>query len=257
MKLLVTGGAGFIGSAFVRRRLAHTADTIVVLDKLTYAGNRRNLQSVDEQPALASRMEFVRGDIADTGLVESLTGDIDAIVNFAAESHVDRSILDSEAFLRTGVIGVHVLLEAVRHSGRRTRFVQVSTDEVYGSVDEGASREDDPLATQFPEKFPGRDVARSRAADLRIALDRLLGEHAFLASEATRAAISGGQDVEAAKTALDANSADLANALAGSTERRVARRSTNCGASTSPTTSIMSAHQPPMTTLAARLLWPG
>ena len=153
MRLLVTGGAGFIGSAFVRRRLAATADQVTVLDLLTYAGNRVNLEPVESDPALASRFRFVQGDIADPELAGRLLADADAVVNFAAESHVDRSILDSAAFLRTGVIGVHVLLEAVLKelgSGRRVRFLQVSTDEVYGSVAEGRSREGDPLAPRSP-----------------------------------------------------------------------------------------------------------
>lgn len=153
MRLLVTGGAGFIGSAFVRRRLAATADQVTVLDLLTYAGNRANLESVESDPALAPRFRFVQGDIADAAVAGELVADADAVVNFAAESHVDRSILDSAAFLRTGVIGVHVLLEAVLRevgSGRRVRFLQVSTDEVYGSVAEGQSREGDPLAPRSP-----------------------------------------------------------------------------------------------------------
>jgi dTDP-glucose 4,6-dehydratase len=156
MKLLVTGGAGFIGSAFVRRRLAATPDQIVVLDKLTYAGNRANLAPVEADPALQSRLVFVKGDIADANVVGELVGDVDAVVNFAAETHVDRSIQDAAAFLRTGVIGLHVLLEAVRAAGatrqgaRAKRLVQVSTDEVYGSVETGRSREDAPLQPRSP-----------------------------------------------------------------------------------------------------------
>ncbi|MGZ6379002.1 MAG: dTDP-glucose 4,6-dehydratase [Candidatus Limnocylindrales bacterium] len=154
MRLLVAGGAGFIGSAFVRRRLASTADEVVVLDKLTYAGDRDNLSEVEADTALAARYHFVHGDIADGRLVEPLVVDADAVVNFAAESHVDRSILDAEAFLRTGVIGVHVLLEAIRSAseadGRARRFLQVSTDEVYGSVEHGHSREGAALAPRSP-----------------------------------------------------------------------------------------------------------
>jgi dTDP-glucose 4,6-dehydratase len=154
MRLLVAGGAGFIGSAFVRRRLATTADEIVVLDKLTYAGDRDNLGEVEADQQRAARYWFVHGDIADAQTVEPLVVEADAVVNFAAESHVDRSILDAEAFLRTGVVGVHVLLEAVRTAaeadGRARRMVQVSTDEVYGSIEHGHSREDDRLAPRSP-----------------------------------------------------------------------------------------------------------
>jgi dTDP-glucose 4,6-dehydratase len=113
--LLVTGGAGFIGSELVRQVMARRdATRITVLDKLTYAGNRANLAAVEGDPEQAARLSFVHGDIADPTVVDPLVADADAIINVAAETHVDRSILDPEAFLRTGVIGVHVLLEAVR-----------------------------------------------------------------------------------------------------------------------------------------------
>src|SRR4051794_16574635 len=157
--LLVTGGAGFIGSAYVRDLLGRRDGArITVIDKLTYAGNRTNLASIEADPDQSSRLRFVQGDIADPEVVGRLVADVDAVVNFAAESHVDRSILDPEAFLRTGVIGVHVLLEAVRAtSGARAatgrppvRLLQVSTDEVYGAVLEGRSREGDPLAPRSP-----------------------------------------------------------------------------------------------------------
>jgi dTDP-glucose 4,6-dehydratase len=153
MHVLVCGGAGFIGSAFVRRRLAATTDRITVLDKLTYAGNRMNLAEVESDPRLRERAAFVQGDICDAAVVAPLVADADAVVNFAAESHVDRSILDPSAFLRTGVLGVQVLLDAVRAAtadGRRVRFVQVSTDEVYGDVDSGFSVETDPHAPRSP-----------------------------------------------------------------------------------------------------------
>ena len=172
--LLVTGGAGFIGSAFAREILARRDGTrITVLDKLTYAGNESNLAGIGMDAEQASRFRFVRGDICDPGVVDTLVADADAVVNFAAESHVDRSILDPEAFLRTGVIGVHVLLEAVRREGLRAaagerafapRYVQVSTDEVYGSVAAGRSREDTGLAPRSPyaaAKAAGEHLVRS------------------------------------------------------------------------------------------------
>jgi dTDP-glucose 4,6-dehydratase len=154
-RLLVTGGAGFIGSCFVRDVLARRDGTqITVIDKLTYAGNRSNLAAVEADPEMAARFEFVEGDIADPDLVEAHGSEADAVVNFAAESHVDRSILDPEAFIRTGVIGVHVLLEAVRREsvrrGRPVRYLQVSTDEVYGSIPEGHVDERAPVSPRSP-----------------------------------------------------------------------------------------------------------
>ena len=164
-RLLVTGGAGFIGSCYVRDVLARRDGThITVLDILTYAGNEANLAPVRADPEQVGRLRFVKGDIADPAVVEALVAEADAVVNFAAESHVDRSILDPEAFLRTGVIGVHVLLEACRSATHRPRFLQVSTDEVYGSVEEGASHEDDALAPRSPyaaAKAAGEMLVRS------------------------------------------------------------------------------------------------
>ncbi len=152
--LLVTGGAGFIGSELVRQVLARRDGTrITVLDKLTYAGNRANLAEVEADPEQAARFDFVHGDIADPDVVGLLIPNVDAVVNVAAETHVDRSILDPEAFLRTGVIGVHTLLEAARRAsadGRPVRFLQVSTDEVYGDIERGRSRETDALAPRSP-----------------------------------------------------------------------------------------------------------
>jgi dTDP-glucose 4,6-dehydratase len=145
-RLLVTGGAGFIGSNFVRRVLARHRDTrVTVLDKLTYAGNRANLADVETDP----RFVFVEGDIADADLVDRLATDVDAIVNFAAESHVDRSITEPDAFIRTDVYGTFVLLEAARRHGHH-RYLQISTDEVYGNVPEGSSTEADPLRPRSP-----------------------------------------------------------------------------------------------------------
>ena len=158
--LLVTGGAGFIGSQLVRDILGRRDGTrVTVLDRLTYAGNRANLAAVETDPEQAGRFAFVRGDIADPEAAGPLVADCDAVVNVAAETHVDRSILDPEAFLRTGVIGVHVLLEAVRREAERARagerakaprFLQVSTDEVYGEIAEGRSTETDALAPRSP-----------------------------------------------------------------------------------------------------------
>ncbi|HEX2506169.1 MAG TPA: dTDP-glucose 4,6-dehydratase [Gaiellaceae bacterium] len=140
MRVLVTGGAGFIGSHFVRR-LADAGEDVVVLDKLTYSGNPANLEGVEHG--------FVQGDIADTDAVRRAGAGAEAVVNFAAETHVDRSILEAGDFIRTDVVGTHVLLEWARASG--ARFVQVSTDEVYGDVEPGAaSREDDPLRPSSP-----------------------------------------------------------------------------------------------------------
>ena len=163
--LLVTGGAGFIGSCYGRDVLGRRDGArITVLDKLTYAGNEANLAAVRADPEMAARLTFVRGDIADARVVRPLVASIDAVVNFAAESHVDRSILDPEAFLATGVIGVHVLLEACRTAAGRPRFLQVSTDEVYGSVAVGHAREDAPLAPRSPyaaAKAAGELLVRS------------------------------------------------------------------------------------------------
>ena len=132
MRTLVTGAAGFIGSAYVRTLLeARPDDEVVVLDKLTYAGRRENLADVED------RIEFIEGAIEDPAAVRAAMQGCDAVVNFAAESHVDRSIDDQEAFARTHVIGTGVLLDAVRRLGV-PRFLQVSTDEVYGSIAEGS-----------------------------------------------------------------------------------------------------------------------
>jgi dTDP-glucose 4,6-dehydratase len=143
MKLLVTGAAGFIGSTYVRTVLAEHDDEIVVLDKLTYAGRRENLQDVED------RIEFVEGGIEDRDLVRELMGGVDAVVNFAAESHVDRSIADQDVFARTHVIGTSVLLDAARESGVG-RYLQVSTDEVYGSIEKGTFTEESPLNPSSP-----------------------------------------------------------------------------------------------------------
>jgi len=148
MRLLVCGGAGFIGSAFVRRMLESHADwEIVCLDKLTYAGNLDNLLPVAEDP----RYSFVHADIGDRAAVEAAienAGGVDAIVNFAAETHVDRSIAEPDAFVTTHAVGTFVLLEAARERG--LRYLQVSTDEVYGSIAEGSFTEESPLEPSSP-----------------------------------------------------------------------------------------------------------
>jgi dTDP-glucose 4,6-dehydratase len=146
--LLVTGGAGFIGSNFVHHILEKYSDVdVVVLDKLTYAGNLDNLRDVADD----RRYSFVHGDICDMELVDSIVQEhkVEAIVNFAAETHVDRSILEAGSFIQTDVYGTHVLLEAVKKFGLQ-RMLHVSTDEVYGSVTEGSSVETDNLLPNSP-----------------------------------------------------------------------------------------------------------
>jgi dTDP-glucose 4,6-dehydratase len=142
MKLLVCGGAGFIGSNFVRQRVREEGDEVVVLDKMTYAGRRENLQDLD--------VELVETAIEDAGSVDEVTArGFDAIVNFAAETHVDRSISGPEAFVETNCRGTMVLLEAARRR-EVPRYVQISTDEVYGSIDEGSFTEESPLQPSSP-----------------------------------------------------------------------------------------------------------
>ena len=145
--VLVTGGAGFIGSNFVRYALHEHADwRVTTLDKLTYAGRRENLHDVMDDP----RHTFVHGDIADAPVSGPLVGQSDIVVHFAAETHVDRSIMAAGDFIRTDVEGTFVLLEAARRAQHLRRFVQISTDEVYGSVAEGASTEQDELRPRNP-----------------------------------------------------------------------------------------------------------
>jgi dTDP-glucose 4,6-dehydratase len=148
VRLLVTGGLGFIGSNFIRQMLeGHPEHSIVNLDKVTYAGNPENLKDIAGDP----RYTFIRGDICDPDLVGSVFREhqIDAVVHFAAESHVDRSIEDASVFVRTNVLGTHVLLEEALNHGVE-RFVHVSTDEVYGSIRSGSFREIDNLNPSSP-----------------------------------------------------------------------------------------------------------
>jgi dTDP-glucose 4,6-dehydratase len=140
MKLLVCGGAGFIGSNFVRRRIRDHGDDVVVLDKLTYAGRRENLADLD--------VALIEAGIEDADAVRGALEGADAVVNFAAETHVDRSIAEPDAFVQTHAVGTWVLLEAVREAG--LRYVQVSTDEVYGSIEDGSFTESSPLHPSSP-----------------------------------------------------------------------------------------------------------
>lgn len=163
MRILVTGGCGFIGSNFIRYALGNDPDvSIINVDKLTYAGNLENLSDLSTDP----RYRFIRGDIAEASLMEELIrNEIDAIVNFAAESHVDRSIEDPAAFMKTNVFGTFVLLEAVRKTsgGQKIRFLHISTDEVYGSLGEtGAFTEETSLAPNSPYS------ASKTAADMMV-----------------------------------------------------------------------------------------
>jgi dTDP-glucose 4,6-dehydratase len=145
-KLLVTGGAGFIGSNFIRYMLnKHDDVTITNLDKLTYAGNPDNLKDFEKD----DRYRFSRGDICDASVVDSVAKNADVIINFAAESHVDRSIGSPDDFIKTDIFGCFILLEAARKYGVE-RFVQISTDEVYGSIENGLFKETDPLMPSSP-----------------------------------------------------------------------------------------------------------
>jgi dTDP-glucose 4,6-dehydratase len=157
MRLLVCGGAGFIGSNFVRARLAGSDDEIVVLDKLTYAGRRENLRDLEDD----ARFSFIHGAIEDPVAVAAAIEGAQALVNFAAETHVDRSIAQPDAFVQTHALGTYVLLEAARE--REVRFLQVSTDEVYGSIEEGSFTESSPLEPSSPYS------ATKAGADLLVA----------------------------------------------------------------------------------------
>jgi dTDP-glucose 4,6-dehydratase len=163
MRLLVTGAAGFIGSNFVRMiangRIMGIS-SVAVLDKLTYAGVKENLLSAQN----ISDYSFTVGDICDPELVASMLENVDAVINFAAESHVDRSINGASDFVQTNIVGVQVLLDTIKASGRKIRFLQVSTDEVYGSIETGSWNEDWPLQPNSPysaSKASGELLARA------------------------------------------------------------------------------------------------
>jgi len=146
MRVLITGGAGFIGSNFVRMMLERYPDyEIVNLDKLTYAGNLDNLKDVEKNP----RHSFIKGDVCDREVVAKVMKDCDFVVHFAAETHVDRSIIDAGSFIETDVKGTYVLLDEARKAGVK-RFVQISTDEVYGSIEKGSFKETDALMPRNP-----------------------------------------------------------------------------------------------------------
>jgi len=160
MKILVTGGAGFIGSNFIRHILSTYPDySVVNLDLLTYAGNLENLRDIEKD----ARYRFVKGDITDKNLVNDLVKEVDAIVHFAAESHVDRSILDSAAFIHTNIVGTHNLLEAAKNNALK-RFHHVSTDEVFGALTPG-----DPPFDENTPYDPRSPYSASKAASDHLA----------------------------------------------------------------------------------------
>jgi dTDP-glucose 4,6-dehydratase len=145
VKILVTGGAGFIGSNYVRHVLAHTDDEVTVYDALTYAGNLSTLRDVDDDP----RYRFVKGNICDPGTLEEAMAGHDAVVHFAAESHVDRSIAGPDDFINTNCFGTNIVMDTARRL-EVSRVVHIGTDEVYGSVEVGSSKESDPLEPRSP-----------------------------------------------------------------------------------------------------------
>jgi dTDP-glucose 4,6-dehydratase len=186
VRLLVTGAAGFIGSNFVRmiaNGKLNGFSSVTVLDKLTYAGVKENLDAASRLP----RYMFVEGNICDSSLISDLLKEVDAVVNFAAESHVDRSISRAADFVQTNIVGVQVLLDAIKASERKIRFLQVSTDEVYGSIEAGSWTEEWPLQPNSPysaSKASGELLARSynRTHEMDVVITRCsnnYGTHHF------------------------------------------------------------------------------
>lgn len=176
MRILVTGGCGFIGSNFVKRLYSQNDiqfEQITVLDKLTYAGVLENLKDFNNR----KDFEFVKGDICDSNLLKYLLPQVDVVINFAAESHVDRSITNSNDFVKTNVLGVQNILESIRNFNSKIRFLQVSTDEVYGFIQKGSWMETSPLLPNSPysaSKAGGELIARSyfRTHDLDVLVSR-------------------------------------------------------------------------------------
>lgn len=147
MKLLVTGGAGFMGSNFIHYILRNYSDySVINLDKLTYAGNLENLRDVEND----SRYKFIKGDIADPTVVNELISQVDVVINYAAETHVDRSILSPRAFAETDVLGTLIILNSIREHGNTVKLIQVSTDEVFGSIKQGRFNEESPFLPNSP-----------------------------------------------------------------------------------------------------------
>lgn len=176
MRILVTGGAGFIGSHVVDELMSRSEVRVIVLDKLTYAGNRDNLSRYEGDP----RFRFVLGDIADMATVEPLIADANRVINMAADTHVDRSIVDPDAFVRTNVVGVYTMLEACKR--QRKPMLHVSTDEVYGSTQGGAFGEQDALRPNSPysaTKAAGDLACRAYSATYGLPVTVVRGNNAY------------------------------------------------------------------------------